>query len=132
MPFWRLYYHLVWSTHKREAQISPDLEPRLYAYLVNKAAELDVVTYAINGWTDHIHLLVAIPPKHAVAFVVAQLKGASSHFVTHTSGLDIAFAWQQGYGALSVGERQREIPELYINLQKQHPPICVFPVVTYT
>jgi hypothetical protein len=49
MPFWRLYYHLVWSTKNREHFISPAVEDQLYAYIVNKAAELDVRVYAING-----------------------------------------------------------------------------------
>jgi putative transposase len=39
MPFWRLYYHLVWATKNREPLIVPQIEPRLYAYLVHKAAE---------------------------------------------------------------------------------------------
>src|SRR6476661_6869597 len=79
MSFWRLYYHLVWSTKNREHLIQPDVETRLYLYLVSKAAELDVYVYAINGWFDHIHMVVAIPPNHAVAEVVKRLKGGRSH-----------------------------------------------------
>jgi hypothetical protein len=30
------------------------------------------------------------------------------------------FAWQRGYGALSVGERQRPIAEAYVADQKGH------------
>ncbi len=120
MPFWRLYYHLVWATHSREALILPTLEPHLYAYLVSKAAELNVYVYAVNGCSDHVHLLAAIPPKHAVAEVVRNLKGASSHFINHSLNLEYTFAWQRGYGALSLGERQREVAQNYILRQKQH------------
>ena len=52
----------------------PKIEPRLFAYLVNKARELDVRVYAINGWDDHVHLVASIPRKHAVAYVVKRLK----------------------------------------------------------
>ena len=120
MSFWRLYYHLVWATHKRESLITPTLEPRLYAYLVSKAAELEVFVYAINGCSEHVHLLVAIPPKHAVAGIVGHLKGASSHYINHGLHLDYDFAWQRGYGALSLGEQHREFAERYIRQQKQH------------
>jgi putative transposase len=120
MAFWRLYYHLVWATKNREHLIQPEIEARLYAYIVGKASELGVYIYAINGWYDHIHLVVSIPPKHAVAYVVKRLKGASSHDLNHEGGLDYNFAWQRGYGALSVGERQRPIAEAYVTEQKQH------------
>lgn len=120
MAFWRLYYHLTWATKNREHLIRPEIEERLYGYIVNKAAELGVYVYAINGWYDHIHLVVAIPPKHAVAEVVKRLKGASSHDLNHAGGLDYEFAWQRGYGALSLGERQRPAAEEYVENQKQH------------
>ena len=120
MSFHRLYFHLIWATKNREHLIQPDIEKRLYPYLVNKAAELGVYTYAINGWYDHIHLVVAIPPKHAVADVVKRLKGASSHDLNHAGGLGGSFAWQRGYGALSIGERHRPIAEAYVNQQKEH------------
>ena len=86
MPFWRTYYHLVWATKNREPLIQPAIERRLYAYLLNKARELEVRVYAINGWFDHVHLVGSVPPKHAVAYVVKRLKGASAFDLNH-SGL---------------------------------------------
>jgi REP element-mobilizing transposase RayT len=120
MAFWRLYYHLVWATKNREPLIQPEIEKRLYAYIVNKAAELESYVYSINGWYDHIHLVIAIPPKHAVADVVKHLKGASSHDLNHGGELGYQFAWQRGYGALSLGERQRPQAEEYVANQKDH------------
>jgi putative transposase len=118
MSFWRTYYHLVWATKYREDFLQPAVEERIHSHLVKKASELGVFVYAIDGWLDHVHLVVAIPPRHAVAYVVRNLKGASAHFATHH--LHPGFAWQQGYGVLTVGERQRPIVERYVRLQKQH------------
>jgi len=120
MAFWRLYCHLVWATKQREHLIQPEIESRLYGYIVNKAAELGVYVYAMGGWYDHVHLVVSIPPKHAVAYIVQRLKGASSHDLNHAGGLDYSFGWQRGYGALSLGERQRPSAEAYVSGQKQH------------
>jgi REP element-mobilizing transposase RayT len=120
MAFWRLYYHLVWATKNREQFIRPEIEARLYAYSVSKAAELEVYVYAINGWYDHIHLVASIPPKHAVADVVKHLKGASSHDLNHSGELDYTFAWQRGYGALTLGESQRSKAIAYVGNQKAH------------
>jgi len=35
MPFWRTSYHLVWTTYQREALIMPEIEARLYAYIIH-------------------------------------------------------------------------------------------------
>lgn len=118
MPFWRLYYHLIWATKHRAPLLTPAAENLLYPYLVSKAAEDGVFIYIVNSWHDHIHMVAAIPPKHAVANIVKRLKGSSSHFLGHELGL--AFEWNRGYGALSVGERQRPIAEAYVRNQKQH------------
>jgi putative transposase len=119
MSYWRLYYHLVWATTNREPLIQPAIESQLHALLMHKAGELGVWIYAVNGWYDHVHLVVAIPPKHAVATVVKHLKGDSSHALNH-AGLNLSFGWQQGYGALTVGERHRPEAEAYVRSQKQH------------
>jgi REP element-mobilizing transposase RayT len=121
MTFWRSYAHLVWATKNREPLIGPEIEARLYAYLVSKAAELGCYVYAVNGVSDHVHLIVSIPPKHSVAWVVKNLKGGSSHFITHELKPGPgAFAWQRGYGYLSMGERQCEWAVAYVENQKQH------------
>lgn len=120
MPFWRLYYHLTWSTKNREPLITTEIEPRLFAYIVKKASELSVFIYAINGWSDHMHIVAAIPPKVALAELVKFVKGASSHYLNRECHLGYEFAWQRGYGALTMGEKQRPIAEEYVRNQKAH------------
>jgi len=120
MAFWRLYYHLVWATKNREHLIQPEVESQLYPYLVRKASELGVYVYALNGWYDHVHLIVSIPPKLAIADVVKRLKGASAHYLNHNGASNIFFGWQRGYGVLSIGERQRLQAEAYVHRQKEH------------
>jgi putative transposase len=119
MSFWRTFYHLVWTTKNREPLITPEIEPRLYAYLVHKAAELGAFVYVINGCTDHIHIIVAIPPHVSISDLVKHLKGASSHELNQQR-LDFRFAWQRGYGVLTLGQRQKPDAELYVKRQKEH------------
>ena len=120
MSFWRLYYHLTWSTKNREPMILPEIEERLFAYIVRKAGELGVYVYAINGWFDHIHLVAAVPPKLALADFVKNIKGSSSHDLNQEAGLDYEFAWQRGYGVLSLGEKQKPVAVQYVLDQKRH------------
>jgi putative transposase len=120
MPFWRTYYHLVWATKNRAHLIQPDVEARLYPYLISKARELEVRVYAINGWTDHTHLVTSIPPKHAIAYVVKRLKGASSYDLNHSWPGEEPFNWQRGYGVFTLGESQLDRAIAYVQNQKQH------------
>jgi putative transposase len=120
MSFWRQYFHLVWGTLDRLPLIEPEMDAPLFAQLVKKASELGVYVYAVNGWVDHIHMVVAIPPKHGSAEIVRQLKGASSHFVNHSLKPSGNFQWQRGYGSLSIGQLQRPIAEDYVRRQKEH------------
>jgi putative transposase len=113
MPFWRLYYHLIWTTKYREPLIDAGLEMRLFPYLRKKAGELGCQVFVVNGWVDHIHMVVTIPPSRSVAEVVKRLKGASSHEF-------MELTWQRGYGALSVGERHLAIAMAYVEKQKEH------------
>lgn len=117
MPYWRTYYHLIWTTKNREPLITPEVERRLYAYLLCKAAEIDVRVYAINGWCDHVHMVVSVPPSLSVADTVKRLKGASSYDLG-TQG--VVFEWQRGYGVLTMGEKQLPIAEEYVQRQKSH------------
>jgi putative transposase len=120
MSFWRTCYHIVWTTKNRESMITPEVEPRLFAYIVDKAAELGVHVYAINGWSDRAHLVVAIPPKRSVTEVVKMLKGASPHYVNEKRQGDDRFIWQEGYGVFSLGEKQRAAAVRYVLNQKAH------------
>lgn len=120
MSFWRLYYHIVWATKNRDPMIGENVEKQLFAYLVSKSSELGAYVYAINGWLDHVHLVMAVPPRLAIADVVKNLKGASSHHINHGAGFEGTFAWQRGYGVLSLGERQKADAIRYVESQKQH------------
>jgi putative transposase len=40
MALWRLYYHIIWATKKREPLITNDIEKKLYGYLIGKADHL--------------------------------------------------------------------------------------------
>lgn len=121
MAFWRSYAHLVWATKNRDPFIRPQIEANLYAQIVKTAAELGCYVHSINGMPDHTHLAISIPPKHAVAYVVKMLKGSSAHFVNHIlRPVEYHFAWQRGYGYLTLGQSQLPTAIAYVQQQKEH------------
>ena len=74
----------------------------------------------INGMPDHVHLLFLQNPKMAVADIVKQVKGNTSHWINEQDLIPERFAWQTGYAAYSVSESQLERVFQYINHQKEH------------
>jgi len=120
MTYWRLHYHLIWSTYERERSITPEREKMFYGVIYGKAKELDLKIHSAGNIEDHIHIVISIPPKIAVADCVRHLKGASAFAINHMAGSDSKFKWQGGYGALTIGERSLETIMEYAAKQKEH------------
>ena len=120
MTYWRLHYHIIWSTMNRQPILTPKLEKVFYGVIYGKGKELDLKMHAVGNVNDHVHIVVSIPPKIAVADCVRHLKGASAYTLNHRDGSDGPFKWQAGYGALTVGERSLEKVMEYAAKQKEH------------
>ena len=119
MPYWRLFYHITWGTKNRLELIEPAWESDLYGYLWGKATTLECIPHAIGGMPDHIHVVISIPPKVAVAKVIGQLKGASSHHINENYA-EGSFAWQAEYGIVSFSEKALPSIVEYVKNQKKH------------
>ncbi len=119
MPYWRIFYHVVWGTKNRLPLIHSAWEVDLYGYIWGKATALECIPHAINGMSEHAHIVISIPPKLAVATLIGQLKGASSHHINNTFA-DGTFAWQAEYGVLSFSERSLSRVVDYVKNQKKH------------
>jgi putative transposase len=119
--YWRTHYHLVWSTKDRLPLITPDREAILYPYIRGKSDALGCMVQAIGGIHDHLHLIVSIPPTLAVTDFIKQIKGSSSHHLNpHSNDQPQSFAWQRGYGVITIGSKQCDRAIAYVNNQKQH------------
>ncbi len=119
MTYWRLHYHLIWATFEREPSLTPEREKMFYGVLYGKGQELELKIHAAGNVENHVHLVVSIPPKLAVAECVRQIKGATAFAINHMKG-DGKFKWQSGYGALTIGERSLETVMAYAAKQKEH------------
>lgn len=119
MPFYQLFYHLVWTTKNREPLLTPNVESVIYGFLRSKAIGLGGVLFALNGSVDHVHMVVAIPPAIAVAKFIGQVKAvASTKF--NKSGMGHEFFWQEEYGAFSFDSKRLPNYIAYVERQKEH------------
>lgn len=113
-------FHCVFSTKDRRKVIDAELQPRLWSYIGGIARENGMKALAIGGVEDHVHLLLSLSSTIAVAKAMQLVKGGSSKWVhdEFSSGRD--FAWQEGYGAFSVGVSQVDETKRYIAGQAEH------------
>ena len=116
----KIYIHLIFSTKNREPIIRPEFEDRLKAYMIGIARNFGVRILAINGTTDHMHILSMIPSRMAISKIVQLIKGGSSKWLNETVTNGHKFRWQKGYGAFSVNESMVPTTIRYIRKQKEH------------
>jgi len=117
MPYYRLFYHFVWVTKDRLPLITDANREPLYATLRSKTAGLRGIVHALNSMSDHVHLVVTLPPSITPSTFIGQAKGASSHLASRLS--DNAFAWQGEYGVVSVSESHLPQVIRYVVMQQQ-------------
>src|SRR5271170_7449401 len=103
------YVHCVFST-KGRAQLIRDSEP-LWAYLRGIARNRGFEIFAIGGTSNHVHLLLSVPPGMHLVELVRDLKANSSRFMKANVP---RFAWQDGYAAISVSPSQLEVAKRYV------------------
>lgn len=101
MPYWQLFYHIVWSTKSRDPLLRPNVEPVIHGFLRSKAIGLGATVFALNGVEDHVHLVVAIPPKIASPSSWGRSKAVASTKFNKAALSDRPFFWQAEYGAFA-------------------------------
>ena len=114
-----LHYHIVFATKGRAPVLDKRWRERLHAYMAGTVKGLDGFPQSVNGWTDHVHLLIGLKATHVLADTVREVKKASTVWLKETIGLN-SFKWQEGYAAFTVGWREREYIRSYIEGQEAH------------
>ena len=113
-------YHCVFSTKDRRPLITPDLQERLWPYLGGIARENRMTALCVGGMPDHVHILLSLPSTVAVAKAIQLIKCGSSKWVHDEFPKHREFAWQEGYGAFSIGIGQVDTTVRYIQNQAEH------------
>ena len=97
-----------------------ELRGRLWPYLGGIAKQNQIKAFAIGGASDHVPVLLSLPATLSLAKAMQLLKGNSSKWIRETFPKMRAFAWQEGYGAFSVGVSGVDATVAYIRNQAEH------------
>ena len=98
---WRCEYHIVFAPKYRRKEIYGKLKADIGQILRKLCEEKKVEILEAQACSDHIHMLVSVPPHLSIAQL--KYKYGSRHF------------WARGYFVDTVGRNERAIKEYIKN-----------------
>ena len=120
---WDCKYHVVWIPKCRRKVLYGQLRKYLGQVLRELAVQKESKVVEGHLMGDHVHMLISIPPKYAVAQVVGFLKGKSAIHIARTyGGQKKNFTgqnfWARGYYVSTAGRDEDSVRE-YIRRQEE-------------
>ena len=120
---WDCKYHVVFIPKCRRKTLYGDLRQYLGEVFRRLAQQKESCIEEGHLLSDHVHMLIAIPPKYAVAQVVGFIKGKSAIHLARVYGerkrnFVGQHFWARGYFVSTVGRDEGLIRE-YIRKQEQ-------------
>ena len=116
----QIHIQFVFAVKFRDALIHNNWKEELYKYITGIIQNNNHKLLAINGMSDHIHILVGLRPIQSVSSLVNDIKSNSTKFINEKKFLAVRFEWQKGYGAFSYGKSQVQEVINYIIYQEKH------------
>jgi putative transposase len=122
---YKLHVHLVFITKYRRGVISDRARDFLRETLDKVCQDFAAELMEFEGEDDHVHLLVAYPPKVAISALVNSLKGASAYRLRRQNFPEVreklwgAHFWSPSYCAVSCGGAALEVVRTYIQNQRK-------------
>jgi putative transposase len=119
---WECKYHVVWIPKYRRKALYGELRKHLGPVLRELARQRECVVEEGHLNLDHVHMLLSIPPKYAVAQVLGFIKGKSAIHIARTylgrrQNFTGQHFWARGYYVSTVGRDEATIRQ-YIQKQE--------------
>ena len=121
---WNCKYHIVFAPKFRRQIIYGRLKTEIGKILRTLCERKEIEILEANLCADHVHMLIAIPPKYSVSQIMGYLKGKSSLMIfdrfTHMKyKYGNRHFWCRGYYVDTVGRNQKKIAEYIRNQLKE-------------
>jgi putative transposase len=113
-------HHCVFATKAREPWLTHEICDRLSPYLGGVARENQMKALAIGGVAHPVHILLSLAATMSISKAMQLLKGNSSKWIHESFPALRQFAWQEGYGAFSIGIAGIDETCAYIRDQEEH------------
>ena len=120
---WECKYHVVFIPKCRRRTLYEQLRQHLGQVFHELARQKESRVEEGHLMSDHVHMMLAIPPKYAVSQVVGYIKGKSAIHLARVYGerkrnfVNQHF-WARGYFVSTVGRDEAMIREYIRNREK--------------
>ena len=119
---WECKYHVVFIPKYRKKVIYGELRRYLGGVIRELARQRESLVEEGHLMSDHVHMMISIPPKYSVSQVIGYIKGKSAiHIARNFGGRRQNFVgqhfWARGYFVSTVGRDETVIRE-YIQQQE--------------
>lgn len=122
----QIYIQVVFAVQNRKSLIGRDWEEQLYKYITGVVQNKGQKMLAINGTSNHLHILIGMKPSCCLSDLVREIKKSSNIFIKEKKFTAFKFDWQVGFGAFSYSHSQLSNVIRYIENQKEHHKIKTF------
>lgn len=117
---WECKYHVVFAPKYRRQVIYGKIKADVGKILREICERMGVEIIEAECCKDHIHMLLRIPPKYSVSYVMGVLKGKSSLMIFERhANLKYKYGnrnfWCRGYYVDTVGKNAKKIQEYIAN-----------------
>ena len=134
---WNCKYHIVFAPKYRRQIIYGRIKISIGRILRELCERKHVEIIEANACKDHIHMLVKIPPKIAVAEFMGYLKGKSSLMIfDQHANLKYKYGnrhfWCRGYYVDTVGRNEKVIQEYIKGQLEEDQRIDQLSLIEYT
>ncbi len=121
---WECKYHVVIVPKYRRREFYGRRRKEVGVILRELCRQKGIEVLKGHARPDHVHMLLSVPPKYAIAFAIGYLKGKSAvrihRELLRTRGTLFGRAfWSRGYCVSTVGLDEAMIKE-YIQNQEKH------------
>ena len=112
--------HIIFHTKENMCVMNEEDLTEIFRYIGGMVRTLSGYAFIVGGRPDHIHLLASIPLTMSLSDFVGKIKSNTSRWIKGLNAQYKDFTWQEGYGAFSVSESNKEQVLKYILSQKEH------------
>ena len=114
-------YHIIWCTKYRRSALSDEIQARFKELVLESQQTYGFIVRALETMTDHVHLLISIPPTENVSLMIGKIKGMTakvlreefSHLKSRLPNL-----WTRSYFVASTGSVTLAALKHYVDSQK--------------
>ena len=121
---WECKYHVVFIPKCRRKGLYQGIRQELGTVFRSLAAQWECKVEEGHLMSDHVHMLLSVPPKYSVSNVMGFIKGKSAiHIARVYAGRRRNFVgqhfWARGYWVSTVGKNEAAVRRYIQNQEKE-------------